>query len=314
MLRRSPSSLPEANPKTRGALSRRVARSLADSAEAVSVSHDDDVLAPVLDAFHANQPNTLASSPVFALLAGLGNSLAEHATFDALADALFEVLPGTLGICGVSLEVASVAGGAPFVRAHGRRESVELERVLSHGRRPLGRLRVWAAERTPAVERLVEAIAPWLGVALHAALAHARAGHARARADHAARARQRAETTLRELLALDARYGDGLFEADTTNAADGTSRDRQASALRLASALTVDLGEQLAARTLEWRLTPRQHEVLTHIAAGRSNGEIAAMLSCSRGTIEKHVTAILRGARVRDRAALLIALFRKDQA
>ncbi len=50
-------------------------------------------------------------------------------------------------------------------------------------------------------------------------------------------------------------------------------------------------------------LTPRQRQVLELIAAGRSNKEIARMLSLGEGTVKIHVTALLRVLGVPNRAA-----------
>jgi PAS domain S-box-containing protein len=50
-------------------------------------------------------------------------------------------------------------------------------------------------------------------------------------------------------------------------------------------------------------LTPRQKEVLEHIANGRTNDEIARALVVSRRTVERHVAAILDKLRVENRAA-----------
>jgi LuxR family maltose regulon positive regulatory protein len=42
-------------------------------------------------------------------------------------------------------------------------------------------------------------------------------------------------------------------------------------------------------KTLPERLTPREQEVLKHLAAGLTNGEIAAQLVISVETVKKHV-------------------------
>lgn len=50
-------------------------------------------------------------------------------------------------------------------------------------------------------------------------------------------------------------------------------------------------------------LTPRQKEVLEHIANGRTNDDIARKLVVSRRTVERHVGAILDKLSVENRAA-----------
>lgn len=50
-------------------------------------------------------------------------------------------------------------------------------------------------------------------------------------------------------------------------------------------------------------LTPRQREVLKHIAAGRTNDEIARRLVVSRRTVERHVAAVFDKFGVENRAA-----------
>ncbi len=50
-------------------------------------------------------------------------------------------------------------------------------------------------------------------------------------------------------------------------------------------------------------LTPRQKEVLEHIATGRTNDEIARSLVVSRRTVERHVAEILEKFGVENRAA-----------
>ena len=54
-----------------------------------------------------------------------------------------------------------------------------------------------------------------------------------------------------------------------------------------------------------WNLTRRQTEVLAHILHGRSNKEIANHLGCAEGTVEIHVTHLLRRARADGRGVLM---------
>ena len=49
-------------------------------------------------------------------------------------------------------------------------------------------------------------------------------------------------------------------------------------------------------------LSPRETEVLRLVAAGDSNGQIAARLAISINTVERHVTNIYRKIDVRGRA------------
>jgi DNA-binding NarL/FixJ family response regulator len=54
-------------------------------------------------------------------------------------------------------------------------------------------------------------------------------------------------------------------------------------------------------------LTPRQAEVLTLMAAGRSNKGIARELGMAAGTVKVHVTAILKALDVRNRTEAVVA-------
>ena len=57
-------------------------------------------------------------------------------------------------------------------------------------------------------------------------------------------------------------------------------------------------------------LTQREAEVLTLIAQGRSNGEIAADLFVSEATVKTHVNHLLAKTQMRDRAQLVAYAFR----
>jgi DNA-binding NarL/FixJ family response regulator len=61
-------------------------------------------------------------------------------------------------------------------------------------------------------------------------------------------------------------------------------------------------------------LTPREAEVLAHIAAGESNTEIAAALFVSEATVKTHVNHIFSKTGLRDRAQLVGYAFRHGLA
>jgi DNA-binding CsgD family transcriptional regulator len=88
---------------------------------------------------------------------------------------------------------------------------------------------------------------------------------------------------------------------------DFTERDRGLLAL---------LRPHLDARFRAWQrgrrpgaLTPRQHELLALVAAGRTNGQIARRLGISEGTVRTHMENIFQRLQVTSRAAAVVRAF-----
>ena len=75
-------------------------------------------------------------------------------------------------------------------------------------------------------------------------------------------------------------------------------------------AMVFDKGVKLAARKARTpsfaELTERENEVLALVAAGLSNGEIAAKLYLSQGTVRNAVSSILEKLALRDRTQLAV--------
>jgi two-component system response regulator DegU len=59
------------------------------------------------------------------------------------------------------------------------------------------------------------------------------------------------------------------------------------------------------------RLTPREAQILNHIASGNSNKKIAQVLGISEQTIKNHVSAILRKLNANDRAHAVVLAIRQ---
>jgi two-component system NarL family response regulator len=75
--------------------------------------------------------------------------------------------------------------------------------------------------------------------------------------------------------------------------------------------LPPELGARLAARLPHSDLSPREKEVLTLVARGRKNQEIAATLGISEGTVKNHVSSIIEKLGVGQRTeAVAVAIER----
>jgi DNA-binding CsgD family transcriptional regulator len=128
------------------------------------------------------------------------------------------------------------------------------------------------------------------------------------------------------IISADITESRGVWEVELPQAPSWGDRGRRASRalkrlmIRLVLGSTVE-GVELAAEVGEpelapvahaitvLQLTPRQGEVLEHVAKGLTNKEIAHQLGTAENTIELHITRILRKAGASSRAQLLAKLW-----
>ena len=113
----------------------------------------------------------------------------------------------------------------------------------------------------------------------------------------------------------------GAATAALLDALAGRPGGRSARTLRLASVTLVRFESPDADARLDmrveraaerWQLTPRQRDVLRLLARGCTNAAIAAQLGISARAVELHVTAILDGAAVDNRASLVARVLAND--
>jgi DNA-binding NarL/FixJ family response regulator len=72
----------------------------------------------------------------------------------------------------------------------------------------------------------------------------------------------------------------------------------------------IGLPDVLASRTPSAALTPRQSEIMTMLAEGKSNKEIARHLKVLEGTVKLHVKGVLRKLGVKNRTEAVLAAAR----
>jgi DNA-binding NarL/FixJ family response regulator len=112
---------------------------------------------------------------------------------------------------------------------------------------------------------------------------------------------------------LDALSGGDRFRTDQATAGSAASPGVPPG-VPLGVPLGVPPGVPLGAADAAEGLTPREAEVLAHIAAGESNAEIAAALFVSEATVKTHINHIFSKTGLRDRAQLVGYAFRNGLA
>jgi len=85
-----------------------------------------------------------------------------------------------------------------------------------------------------------------------------------------------------------------------------SSRDELLAAIRAVAkgerSLPADIAQRLKNLLTEPEITPREREILTLVAQGNANKEIAATLGIGEDTVKQHVSRILMKLKVNDRA------------
>lgn len=70
-----------------------------------------------------------------------------------------------------------------------------------------------------------------------------------------------------------------------------------------------EVQRQLGLAAACWTLTPRQTQVLAEVVVGLTNKEIAGELECEEGTVEVHVSKLLKKSGAGNRAGLIARLW-----
>jgi DNA-binding NarL/FixJ family response regulator len=100
--------------------------------------------------------------------------------------------------------------------------------------------------------------------------------------------------------------------------ADGQAVVAPAVTRRLLDAFVPHLPDPATARSPTderlHRLTGREHEVLSQVALGRSNAEIAAILTLSEATVKAHVGRLLSKLELRDRVQIVVFAYESGVA
>jgi DNA-binding NarL/FixJ family response regulator len=258
--------------------------------------------------------------------------LAGPPAWDALGSAYYQLaeiqrLRGELAQAEASYRQASLAGrdpepGMSLLRlAQGRIDLAlpAIRRALGEAQDPIARSRLLpacvevmleaqdVAGARAAADELDAVVAQFDAPYLHALASHASGAVLLAEGD-ARRALTKLRTAQRAWADLEAPYQAArvrlLIAAACRELGDGASAELEIDAARaaletLGAVADVD---RLGSRTPAGPLSPRESEVLTLVAAGKSNRAIAAELFISEKTVARHISNIFMKLRLSSRA------------
>jgi DNA-binding CsgD family transcriptional regulator/PAS domain-containing protein len=287
----------------------------------------------------ALEPGADLSDASVSVVESLGRALAMELRLEAIGDVVLRELVPATRAAGVVFSATTHDAESAVVRSAGVRRGERLAQPLQHGDRTLGAVSLWVGEDAREAQRVLAAVAPWLGLALAAVRGRHDTLEAQRRAEAARARRMASEARFFEALA---RHPEAVFLVDeegqvqacNTAAEERAARDPEGVVRWIASAgasasaevwpvplsdgvLHLILAPSAAARSLPelaaaasdaWRLTARQSDILLRTLEGLRSREIASALGCAEVTIEKHLTAVFRKAGVRDRQALVVAV------
>jgi DNA-binding NarL/FixJ family response regulator len=270
----------------------------------------------------------------------LGREVARRTDVHSIAEVLTRDLRDHLDANGVEVRLFVDGKDVPL-RMHGAREGSLLTRTMAYGSQSIGTVRVWSEpESTGAILAVLDVMMPWVGVAFGTAIDRADASSALATTRGE---RDAIRDALASVLAthphavyvVDAR---GHVEPANGHASERLAADGKAVLERIAEAVgtggptfevhpvrhgdlvdrlvviersrgALALGDRVQSAAAQWSLTKRQTEVVTLLARGLSNKEIASELGCAEVTVEKHLTETFRRAGVTGRTELAAKLW-----
>ncbi len=313
--------------------------------EQLFADHVSDLHAAV-DEYLALGPQHRAGADLLAVRAqDRAFAASQTTTLDDFREQVRHLVEDELGLRLVGLWTAT--DSPPSIPATPHDGAVRWQLPLVVGRHEVGRL-VLSCDDDREPDRsigILRDVLPVLAVGLENARRQEQAG-----AEHAAlkqQLRRWQEANLSSNLALDAMDGQAFVLTSTgdvisTNAQGKAALEQEGEPLRaqlrraaaghptdleisplgppeLAQgrmlALRRDVAASLRTRVDRakrcWKLTRRQTDVLGHVVEGRSNKEIAAMLGCAEGTVEIHLTQLLRRASADSRGTLTAKFWMK---